>query len=59
MWILTILLLFANGTVHVVAQEVDSSLSGAKCAAMAKDAWQLEDMGFHVIGVECARARAA
>lgn len=59
MWILTIMLLFANGTVHVFAQEVDASLSGAKCMAMAQNAWQLNDVGFHVIGVECARARDA
>lgn len=57
MWILTILLLFANGTVHVFAQEVDASLSGAKCMAMAETAWQLEDMGFHVVDVACARGR--
>lgn len=53
------MLLFANGTVHVFAQEVDASLSGAKCAAMAETAWQLQDVGFHVVGVECARAREA
>lgn len=57
MWILTILLLFANGTVHVYAHEVDASLSGAKCAAMAQNAWQLQDMGFHVLDVACVRGR--
>lgn len=59
MWILTIMLLFANGTVHVYAQEVDASLSGAKCMAMAETAWQLEDVGFHVLDVACDRAREA
>lgn len=59
MWILTIMLLFANGTVHVFAQEVDASLSGAKCAAMAKDAWHLEDVGFHVAAASCTRNKEA
>lgn len=55
MWILTIVLLLANGDIKVVTTEAGHALSPASCQTRAQNVWKLNDIGFHVLDVNCSR----
>jgi len=61
MWILTILLLLANGDVRALTHEIAAPSHAAemRCRALAEDAWKLNEAGFHVIAASCSRGSEA
>lgn len=59
MWILTIVLLLANGDIQVLTTPVDRTITGARCHAKAHDTWQINRIGVHVLSATCDRAKEA
>ena len=59
MWILTILLLFHDGSVITVTKQMGRSIEPTKCMAEARKAVRLKEVGLHVLSATCARAKIA
>lgn len=59
MWILTILLLFQDGSAVPVTKQFTRTVSPDECAAAARDMYRLREIGLHVISVTCSRAKEA
>lgn len=59
MWILTILLLFQDGSAVPVTKQFTRTVSPDECVAAARDMYRLREIGLHVISVTCSRAKEA
>lgn len=59
MWILTIVLLLSTGDTRTVILETDSSITGAKCKIAAKEAFEMNDYGLHVLSATCSRVKTS